>query len=200
MFDSLSGAINFDPAKTQSLADPYMEKIQSITWGNNADLELFLWNNKFSGKMESVFKIKPEDINYYIVSASVSSLSSNEVDNVIARTRRLNVQMQEQFRFSLRFRDNEMGSLRKFFTAIFAMQQHSYFDDIKTTVIIMRKIEDTTNPLFHTDSALITQISEVTLNHNENSITEFDVQFVSPSYGDNIIYDFGININKNVEI
>jgi hypothetical protein len=141
------------------------------------------------------FNLSEEVIEKSIVSIEIPTLSSQEIDNIVAGTRRVNVRMQELFRFNIRFRDFNNGILRRIFSILFAAQQFEYFNDIAIGI----KIEYN-NPkkdiIFQSEKCLITQISPITYN-NDGNIVEFDVNFVSPSFTNTNLVNFGSDSNYN---
>ena len=122
------------------------------------------------------------------ISVEVPQLTASEMDTVLGGERRVNIRMQELFRFSVKFRDFNGLSLRKYFENIWISTQYEYPEEVNGTVYIYDK---SGTLVFSSSNVVINSVSAIQFDNNSNQIAEFDVQFLSPTYSDSKVNDFG---------
>lgn len=122
------------------------------------------------------------------ISVDVPQLTAGELDTVLGGQRRPNIRMQELFRFQAKFRDEDGLSLRQYFESLWIATQYEYFDDIKGMVVIL---DVDGNVVFASYDVIINSVSPVQFDNNSSQIVEFDVQFLSPTYSDGVVTNFG---------
>jgi hypothetical protein len=193
LLDSLTNSVKNAFSKNINEPTPKetVDNILKTNWDLTDDFEFILTNEFLSKNSVEIFN--NEILAKAVVSVEVPVLTSQEMDVVFAGVRRTNVRMQELFRFTVRFRDFDKGIIRKYFTTLFIAQQYLYFDDVKSNIVI--KLGNKT--MFGSENCFISQISAVTYDHNNTGISEFDVTFVSTSYSDEFISNFGSDTEYN---
>lgn len=176
---------------SQSLIQRIVNQAVKTDWTLTDDFELYFYNPKIS--LDSFVVTAGEEslsILKSIVSVDIPQLSSAEMDEVSGGERRIGVKMYESFRFTVKFRDYDALSLRRYFEAIWIAQQYEYFDDIKSTVFVENKGIN----VFNTTDALITGISSIQFDNTSTQIAEFDVSFISNTLSDATIDMFGSHV------
>lgn len=167
-----------------------VEQILSKKWDMTDDFQVAFVSQYLQKIMPDYINDFYEMMNYAIVNVTLPMMSAQEIESVIQGTRRVNVKLQESFRFEITFRDYSGGILRKMLTALWIAQQFEYFDDVKSHITIMQN-----NALaFTSDNCLILSIGTQTYDHNNTGFSEFTVSFISPSYTDEFVRDFGIDL------
>lgn len=122
------------------------------------------------------------------MSVEVPQLTSSEMDTVLGGERRANIRMQELFRFTAKFRDFDGLSLRQYFNALWTATHYEYPDTIAGTVVIL---DSHGKVVFKSSNVVINSVSAIQYDNSSNQIAEFDVQFLSPTYSDSTINNFG---------
>ena len=132
-----------------------------------------------------------------VISVEQPILSSQERDTTLGGRKFTNVKQYELFRFVVKFRDFEGGTLRRFFTKLWIAQQYKYPEEIESHI----QININGVVLFSSTKCLISQISSQTFDNTNTGISEFDVTFVTPEFSDAEIKDFGTSSEyaKNME-
>jgi hypothetical protein len=167
--------------------DDIIQKIMSKKWDISDNFTVNI-TNPFILKHFEFYK---EDLvtagKEAVISVDIPPMTSQEIDEVLGGVRRTSVRMYEQFRFSTRFRDYDGGSLRKLFTTIFIAQQYMYLDDIATEI----KIYQDGALVFESPKCLITAVQQQTLDNSTTEIANFEVVFITSTFTNNEIKDFG---------
>ena len=125
------------------------------------------------------------------VSIDLPELTSAENVQVLGGEQSLGVKMFDPFRFTMKFKDFDSMSLRKYFETIWISQQYGYFDQVKTEVILKGQNKGLETILFKTSEAMIVSIGQVTFDNNTTAIAEFDVTFLTRSYTNDLIDGMG---------
>lgn len=126
--------------------------------------------------------------NLCCISVDVPQATASELDTVLGGERRVNIRMQELFRFSAKFRDLKGLGLRNYFKGLWIATHSEYPDTINGSVRIMDGVG---NLLFQSTNVTINSVSAVQFDNNSSQIAEFDVQFLSPTLSDFTINNFG---------
>lgn len=171
-----------------------VSSIMNTQWDFSDDFDFSII---FPGKYKDDFKINKDIIRKSVISVELPVLSSQEIDNIIGGTRRVNVKMQELFRFNVKFRDFQNGVLKRIFTILWVAQQFDYFDNVKSTIKISKSKNGKEDILFLSEDCVISQISSQTFSNEESNVVEFDVTFVTPSFTNTNIVKFGSDTNYN---
>ena len=100
----------------------------------------------------------------------------------------------QPFRITVSFRDVHGLGLKSYFTKIWAAQQTSYFDEIKSTLIVSMNGK----VVFHSDACLIDSISQTQVDNTNSQIAEFSVEFVTPFYTNFEIQQFGKGLQSGL--
>jgi len=166
--------------------------ISDTNWTLTDDFEFVFNNGLIPISNLNITQGTPEDaISSAIISVDIPELTAAESDVVAGGERRMNVRMQELFRFSLRFRDRDALKLRRYFEKIWMAQQYEYFETIKSSIEIKNKGV----LIFGTFDAMITGISSITFDNNTTAIAEFTLQMVCRTYSDIDVKTFGDSTN-----
>jgi hypothetical protein len=180
------------PKISDSISDT-VNNILDLNWDITDDFEITIKNNYagslFNKKLPDWIKKFESNLGVSVVNVNLPQMTSQEIDVVLGGLRRTNVKMQEAFRFEMTFRDYDNGLLRKIFTAIWTAQQFKYFDEVKSTI----KIEKGGSNIFESDNCLILSVNSQTYDHNNSGLSEFSVQFISPSFSNDITKNLGID-------
>ena len=91
------------------------------------------------------------------------------------------------FRITVSFRDIEGMRLKEYFQKIWADQQTSYFDEIKSTVTVYNR----GILVFQSQNCLIESVSQSQFDQSNNQIVEFSVEFVTPTITTKNLENFG---------
>jgi len=134
-----------------------------------------------------------EIVNKSIISVEVPVMSSQEIDNVVAGTRKLGTRLYERFTIVLRFRDSDNSFLRKVFTTLWVAGQYEFPENIYLSVSVYNKKLNNKNLLFKSEKFVITQVSSITLDNTNTAINEFTINLVSGSFSDGLVKDFGVD-------
>ena len=198
IIDSLSNKVNsiadnaLSSLKSSILPKSTKDTVKNIlqtNWDLTDDFVFVIHNTYINTKCKKGECLDNEVLQKSLLSVEIPVLTSQEIDNVLGGTRRINTKMQESFRFNVRFRDFDAGRLKKYFTMMWVAQQYMYFDDIKSTIHI--KVNGST--AFYSENCIITQISAQTYDTSSTGISEFEITFMSPSFTDTNIKEFGID-------
>ena len=160
-----------------------VKKINNTNWFFTDNFEIEFRNQSIT-EMQDINDL----LKMCVMSVDIPPLSAPESDIVLGGERRIGVQMFETFRFNIRFRDFDNGTMRKYFEAIWIAQQYEYFDTVKSSVKI---IGTNGKVLFDTTEALITTISSIQMDNSTTGIAEFDVSFIAKRSSDEVISEFG---------
>lgn len=132
--------------------------------------------------------LKPQDIwDINTINIDIPQYSSSVNDVVMGGTRRIYSSLFDVFTLSVTFRDVSGMGLRNYFTKIWAAQTTNYFDDIKSTV----QISSAGEVVFHSDDCLVSDVSQIQLNNDNNQIVEFTVTFNCTSFSTNELGKYG---------
>jgi hypothetical protein len=164
-----------------------VQKILSTKWDITDDFKITIINTFINTKFPEFKEELLFASENAVVSVDIPPMTSQELDEVLGGVRRNNVRIYESFRFGIRFRDYEGNRLRKAFTNIFIAQQYMYLDEIATTI----EIKQDDKVLFKSEKCLITAIQQQTLDHQNTAIDEFEVTFITPTFSNTYIKDFG---------
>jgi len=161
-------------------------------WTLTKDFEFFyIQNSKFNKFQIQDFINSEEPIqdiySKCTMSVDVPQLTASEMDSVLGGERRTNIKMQELFRFSAKFRDFNSLALRDYFKGLWTATHFEYPADIAGSVYILHK----NKLVFHSDNVTINSVSAIQFDTTSTQIAEFDVQFLSPTYSDSSINNFG---------
>ena len=187
--DTMSKYLNTNGSIEKTNSDVITD-ILTTDWDISDDFKVEIVNNFVTHKLKLVDRLIQAG-NSGVISVDLTPLSSQEIDNVIGGIRRVNVRMYESFRFGIRFRDYNGGELRKVFTDIWVAQQYMYPDEIASKITIKQKDK----VMFESDKCLITGVAQATLDNTNSTITEFEVTFITPTFSNTEIKDFGIDAN-----
>ena len=196
LFDSVMSTIATEimnqnekpPSKTEvNSLQSIINGIVNNNWTLTDDFEFYFFNTKFDISKFITDKNALDIFAEHTMSCEVPVLSSGEHDVVSGGERRMTTKMAELFRFNAKFRDSNGTALRRYFMKIWMAQQFEYFDDIKSDIVIMNNGV----PLFYSPNVLITSISPIQFSHDSTQIAEFDVAFMSNTYADVDVSNFG---------
>lgn len=178
------------PSKSEvSSLQATINNIVNTNWMLTDDFEFTFYNfaidiNKFIVHENTIVQ---NIFDRHTMSCEIPILTTGEYETVSGGERRINNKMIEMFRFNAKFRDSDSAALRRYFMKIIAAQQFEYFDDIKSTITIMNNGV----LVYYSTNILITSISPIQFSHDSTQIAEFDVAFISNTYGDVDVNDFG---------
>jgi len=188
-----NGLMGVSQGGSDNTIDINVSNILNANWDLTDEFTIFIRNNYVNNLSNKEFLKIVEKFNEYlkycIVSFTLPTLTAQETDVVLGGVRRVGVKMSESFRFSITFRDIEGGIFRKYFETIWIAQQFEYFDDIKTYIQVWAN----NSFMFKSEDCLILSVNPITYTQAGANFTEFTVEFITPTYSDSIIKNYGSN-------
>jgi hypothetical protein len=187
LLDSLSDMVisSLDKSIPNVGTKDIVQSVMTTSWDISDDFEVYISNNYLIEKNINI--LDEENMKKSVISVQLPTMSAQEDEAVIGGLRRVMLRQSELFRFVIRFRDYEGGLLRKYFTAMWAAQQYKFPDEVSSAITITMQ----GSLMFYSGDCLITQISEQSYDNTNTGISEFDVTFVTPSFTDEFIVNFG---------
>jgi len=124
-----------------------------------------------------------------VKSVDTPQISSDVTPTLVAGTWRIHSAKFQVFTFSVVFRDLAGLRLKERFTEVWHLQQREYFDDIKSEV----ELKVNHHVVFASDNLLISSVSQSQFDNANSQASEFTVEFVSPTFTNNTLNNFGLN-------
>lgn len=125
------------------------------------------------------------DINLNIISIDTPQFSNSPIEVYTGDRWKIHNGREDMYRFTMTFRDQDQLDLYKKFVAAYLFQKHSYFDDAKMQITLMKDADyvgETTKTLFDFSDVFIESVSKIQFsNTTEAQIAEFSVDFKTPT-------------------
>jgi len=154
-------------------------------WCYTDDFQLYIYNKKVAMNINNM---QPQAIlDMCTILVDTPQLSSDVTSTLVSNTWRIHNSNFQPFSFSVTFRDVGGLGLKNYFTEIWVLQQTEYFNDIKTEVSLIAGGKG----IFDTSDCLISNISQSQFDNGNNQISEFTVEFTSPTISNKAVNNFG---------
>ena len=164
-----------------------MEAALNTNFQFTDDFTFFVHNNKHSFDDIASNMTTGDLFDVCVISVNTPQISSAINPILLGGAYRIFSSLFQPFTFSIVVRDLEGLGIKEHFTKIWMDQQKEYFDDIKSSVNITVKGKK----IFGSDNCLISSVSQSDFDNNNSQISEFTVEFMSPTMSNTSQTDFG---------
>ena len=155
-------------------------------WALTDDFQIYLFNKHLN--IDGIQGFTSQDIlDMCVINVDIPTMQAEVPNTLVAGAWRVHAAKFQPFTLSVTFRDLSGLRIRERFTEVWMAQQRQYFDDIKSEIRISINQSD----VFSSDNLLITSVSQSQLDNNNTQAVEFTVEFVSPTFSNQIVKDFG---------
>ena len=165
--------------------------VRATAWQRTDNFDVSIESKQQYLDVENIIKGEKKSIIWHksIVSMSLPGISTPANEKFLGGEWVIGTQKPEVFRWSIRFRDFNGGDLRRWFMTQQVFMQYNYVEDSYITFKVQTRDSETT--IFESEKVLIESVSEASFENGANAISEFSVEFKSPTYSDELLKDFG---------
>ena len=164
-----------------------MEAALNTNFQFTDDFTFFAHNNKHSFDSIASNMTTGDLFDVCVISVSTPQIASAITPVLIGGSYRIFSSLFHPFTFSIVVRDLEGLGIKEHFVKIWMDQQEEYFDDIKSSVKIIVKGKT----IFSSDNCLIASVSQSDFDNNNSQVSQFTVEFISPTMTNTSKTDFG---------
>ena len=155
-------------------------------WALTDDFQIYIFNKHLH--LDGIQGFTNQDIlDMCIINVDIPTMQADVPNTMVSGTWRVHAAKFQPFTVNVTFRDLNGLKLKEHFTEVWMAQQRQYFDDIKSEI----KISVGQSEVFSSDNLLITSVSQSQLDNNNTQAVEFTVEFVSPTFSNSTVKDFG---------
>ena len=155
-------------------------------WALTDDFQIYIFNQYL--QIDGIQGYTAQDIlDMCVINVDIPTMQAEIPNTMVAGAWRVHAAKFQPFTITVTFRDLNGLRLKERFTEVWMSQQREYFDDIKSEI----RISLGQTEVFSSDNLLITSVSQSQLDNNNTQAVEFTVEFVSPTFSNSLVKDFG---------
>jgi len=168
-----------------------IKEVQNTNWQKSDDFKIIITTSNEKLSVQKVLGVKDVDALWAksVISFETPTISAPASEHYLGGEWRIQTGRPEVFKFGMKFRDFDSGDLRRYFATLFTYNQYNYVEDSYIQIKVTNTADDIV--IFKSDEVLIENVSAGNFDSQNSSISEFSVQFTSPTYTDDFLERMG---------